>query len=97
MNCKLLYKQQIKVSHILLIYEYEANDILLALTKGKDFAELARKFSKCSSAKAGGDLGIVVQGRTVEEFEDAAFGLKVGEVSRPVRTKFGYHIIKRTQ
>ena len=87
----------IRASHILVQHEYEAQDIVKSLAAGKTFEELAAKFSKCPSARQGGDLGRFGQGRMVEEFEEAAFALKVGEVSKPVRTKFGYHLIKRTE
>ena len=88
---------KIRASHILVQHEYEAQDILKSLASGKSFEELAGKFSKCPSAQQGGDLGSFGKGRMVEEFEDAAFALQVGQVSKPIRTKFGYHIIKRTQ
>lgn len=85
-----------KFSHILVTHQYEAEDVLKLLAKGRPFDELARRYSTCSSAKSGGDLGEIIPGRAVEEFEDAAFGLKSGNyTSKPVRTKFGYHIILR--
>ncbi|WII72071.1 peptidylprolyl isomerase [Bdellovibrio sp. 22V] len=88
---------KIRASHILVQHQYEAEDILRALKDGKSFEELARQFSKCPSSKAGGDLGVFSEGRMDETFEEAAFALKVGEItSKPVRTKFGYHLIKRT-
>ncbi|WP_413612955.1 peptidylprolyl isomerase [Bdellovibrio sp. HCB-110] len=88
---------KIRASHILVQHQYEAEDLLRALKSGKPFEELARKYSRCSSASTGGDLGTFSEGRMDETFEEAAFSLKVGEVtSRPLRTKFGYHIIKRT-
>lgn len=85
-----------KFSHILVTHQYEAEDVLKLLAKGQSFEELARKFSKCSSAASGGDLGDLKPGRADEDFEDAAFALKPGQQSsKPVRTKFGYHIILR--
>ncbi len=84
------------VAHILVAQKYEAEDLLRKLKEGKDFAELARKYSSCPSASNGGDLGVLQLGKTVEDFEDASLALKAGEVSKaPVRTKFGYHLIKR--
>ena len=65
------------------------------VNKGEDFAELARKNSDCPSAKNGGDLGFIVRGKTVPEFEKCAFGLKQpGEVSEVIKTPFGYHVVK---
>lgn len=88
---------KIKVSHILVKHQYEAEDILRALSGGKNFEELARKYSICSSSAEGGDLGFVTSGRLDIDFEEAAFALKVGgRTEKPIRTKFGYHIIKRT-
>lgn len=81
--------------HILVEHEYEAEDILRKLKEGTPFEELAKKFSKCPSARQGGDLGHFRRGQMVEAFEEAAFALKSGETSRPVRTRFGYHLIQR--
>ena len=57
------------------------------------FEEAAQKYSKCPSAAQGGSLGSFTRGRMVPEFEEAAFQLKVGEISEPVKTQFGYHLI----
>jgi peptidylprolyl isomerase/peptidyl-prolyl cis-trans isomerase C len=83
-------------SHILVTHEYEAKDVLRLLKEGKSFEELARRFSKCPSSEAGGLLGEMKPGRADEEFEEAAFALKPGErTEKPVRTRFGYHVILR--
>jgi peptidyl-prolyl cis-trans isomerase C len=82
-------------SHILVEKEYEAEDVLKKLAEGNSFESLARAYSTCPSGKEGGDLGTFGKGEMVEAFEKAAFALKVGETSGPVRTQFGYHIIKR--
>lgn len=88
--------KKIKVSHILVEKEFEAQDLLRALAEGKSFEDLAKKFSKCSSAKVGGDLGEISPSRLEEDFADAALALKAGQTSqKPVRTRFGYHLIKR--
>jgi len=87
---------QVRASHILVSNPDEANHILKELAAGKDFAELAKKFSSCPSKAQGGDLGYFGKGQMVKEFEDAAFALKVGEISKLVRTQFGCHIIKVT-
>ncbi len=86
----------VRASHILVSSLEEANHVVNELKAGKDFAELARKYSSCPSKKDGGDLGFFSKGQMVKEFEDAAFSLKPGEVSAPVKTQFGYHLIKVT-
>lgn len=88
---------EIQASHILVKHEYEAEDLLKKLAQGDEFADLARKFSSCPSSRDGGNLGSFGRGRMVPSFEEAAFGLEVGEVSEPVRTQFGYHLIQRTK
>lgn len=88
---------EIRASHILVEQEYEALDVLKKLEEGTSFADLAQKFSKCPSGREGGDLGEFGRGRMVPSFEEAAFALGVGETSKPVRTRFGYHIIHRTE
>ncbi|RLC46232.1 MAG: hypothetical protein DRH57_06460 [Candidatus Cloacimonadota bacterium] len=64
------------------------------LNNGASFAKLAEKYSECPSAKQGGDLGYFGKGTMVKQFEDTAFSLKLGEISEPVKTEFGYHLIK---
>jgi parvulin-like peptidyl-prolyl isomerase len=86
---------QIKARHILVEQEYEAQDLVKSLATGKSFEALAREHSRCPSGKEGGDLGAFGRGSMVRAFEEAAFALKVGEVSGPVRTQFGYHLIQR--
>jgi len=66
------------------------------LEGGGDFSELAKAHSDCGSAQAGGDLGSFGRGQMVKAFEDAAFGLSVGDTSGVVETPFGFHIIRRT-
>lgn len=87
---------KIRASHILVDKHSQALHVLEELRAGKDFKALARERSTCPSRKRGGDLGFFGRGQMVKEFERAAFGLKVGEVSEPVKTQFGYHIIKKT-
>lgn len=86
---------KIKARHILVDQEYEAQDLMKKLDEGKSFEELARAFSKCPSSQRGGDLGEFGRGRMVPSFEEAAFALDVNQVSQPVRTQFGYHLIQR--
>ncbi|MFN3396237.1 MAG: peptidylprolyl isomerase [Thermodesulfovibrionales bacterium] len=89
---------QIRASHILVKTEEEAKSIFNDVKKGADFAKLAQSKSIDSgSAKNGGDLGYFSRGQMVPEFESVAFKLKVGEISKPVRTQYGYHIIKVTE
>lgn len=85
---------QVRASHILVSSLEEANRILIELRKGIEFEALARRNSSCPSAEKGGDLGFFAKGQMVKEFEDIAFSMKVGEVSKPVKTQFGYHLIK---
>ena len=87
---------KIRASHILVEKHSQALKVLEELEKGADFKELTRRYSQCPSKKRGGDPGFFSRGQMVKEFERAAFDLKVGEVSPPVKTQFGYHIIKRT-
>lgn len=86
---------KIKASHILVEQEYLAQDVVKKLQEGNSFESLAKAFSKCPSSEEGGDLGEFTKGQMVKAFEEAAFALQPGEVSGPVRTQFGYHIIKR--
>ncbi|MBA2874803.1 peptidylprolyl isomerase [Thermaerobacillus caldiproteolyticus] len=91
------YKPKIRASHILVKDEKTAKEIKEKLDKGEDFAKLAKEYSQDpGSAQKGGDLGWFGPGKMVKEFEDAAYSLKVGEISQPVKTEFGYHIIKVT-
>lgn len=90
--------EEVSASHILVGTEKEANDVLARLKKGEGFAKLATALSKDThSAAKGGDLGFFGRGRMVPEFEEAAFSLKPGEIGAPLKTQFGYHIIKVTE
>lgn len=86
---------QVHARHILVDSEEKAKRIKAQLDAGADFAELAKEESiDKKSAQKGGDLGFFPRGRMVKEFEDAAFSLEVGKISEPVKTSFGYHIIR---
>ncbi|MGK0367819.1 MAG: peptidyl-prolyl cis-trans isomerase C [Thermoproteota archaeon] len=81
--------------HILVENEFEAKDILKKLDNGESFEQLAKDFSQCSSSEQGGNLGLFSKGMMVESFEKAMLKLKKGEISAPVRTQFGFHLIER--
>lgn len=86
---------KIRASHIL-----AKNSVCLQalerIRAGEDFAKVAGELSECPSRKKGGDLGFFSKGMMVKPFEDVAFRLQVGQVSEPVKTGFGWHVIKRT-
>lgn len=88
-------RQEVSARHILVQTEAEAKDIRAQLEKGADFAELAKEKSLDPSAKTqGGNLGFFTRDEMVPEFADAAFKLKDGEISQPVKTQYGWHIIQ---
>ncbi len=88
-------EKEVRARHILLPSEAEAKDAKKKIDGGKSFEDVAREYSKDSgSAKQGGDLGYFTKDKMVKEFADAAFSLKKGEVSAPVKSPFGWHIIK---
>ena len=88
---------EIKASHILVETEEEAKTLIDKISSGDKFAKLAKENSKDKgSAEKGGDLGYFSRGKMVPEFERAALNLKVGELSAPVKTRFGFHVIKLT-
>ena len=81
-------------SHILVEDEKEADKIYEEIKDGKDFAKAAEEYSLDPSAKNGGQLGSFPRGVMVKEFQEGLDSLKVGEISKPVKTEFGYHLIK---
>lgn len=84
--------------HILVPKEADAQDLKRQIDSGADFAELARKHSKCPSGKSGGALGEFGRGDMVPEFDKVVFGdLPINAVSDPVKTQFGYHLIQVTK
>ena len=90
-------QEQVEASHILVEDKATADKVLKKLNDGEDFAKLAKEYSKdASNAENGGSLGYFGKGQMVPEFEEAAFKLKVNEISAPVKTEYGYHIIKVT-
>ncbi len=85
---------EVHARHILVKTEQEAKDLVKQLKAGADFTELAKKSSDGPSSQTGGDLGYFSRGQMVKQFEDVAFALKPGQVSDPVQTEFGWHVIK---
>ena len=87
---------KIKCSHILVQKQSEALAVLERIKNGESFANLAKELSiDKGSGKRGGDLGYFDRGMMVKPFEQAAFKLEKGQISEPVKSEFGYHIIKR--
>ena len=87
---------KIKCSHILVAKQSEAIAILARIKAGEKFGKLAKELSTdTGSAKKDGNLGYFTKGKMVKPFEDTAFKLQIGEISDPVKSEFGYHIIKR--
>lgn len=84
----------VKASHILVDTKAEADSLKSKIDSGASFETLAAQYSKCPSGRSGGDLGYFGRGDMVKSFEDAAFKLPIGKVSEPVKTQFGWHLIK---
>jgi len=81
--------------HILVPTEKDALDLKDQIASGSDFGDLAKEHSKCPSGSSGGSLGEFSQGQMVPEFDAVVFGdLPIGEISDPVKTDFGYHLLQ---
>ncbi len=87
---------EFRASHILTNDRTLADSLYERIKKGESFASLAQIYSKCPSKSKGGDLGWFKEGQMVKEFENQVRRMSVGSISKPVRTQFGYHIIKKT-
>ncbi len=87
---------QVRASHILVEDEQTLKDVQDQISNGTDFGEVAKNYSKCPSGQEGGDLGWFGQGMMVKAFEDACYSMELNEVSPPVKTQFGWHLIKLT-
>ena len=88
---------EVRASHILVDNEEHAKQVKLELERSdKTFAELAKEKSEGPSGENGGDLGFFGRGKMAKPFEKKAFELDVGDVSDPVETQFGWHLIKKT-
>lgn len=91
-------REQVRARHILVKTLPEAKDVIERLNRGDDFAALAKEMSLDTSNKdSGGDLGFFGRGQMVPAFDSAVFKLKAGEISDPVKTQFGFHVIKLEQ
>ena len=87
--------ETVNASHILVAEEEMAKDLLAKITTGEiSFEDAAKSFSTCPSGKEGGSLGDFGRGQMVPEFDEACFTMEVGEVRGPVKTQFGYHLIR---
>jgi peptidyl-prolyl cis-trans isomerase C len=91
---KLTETERVRARHILVASEKEAKDIIARIGKGEKFEDLAKQYSLDGSKDYGGDLGYFTAPEMVPEFSKAAFALKTGELSGPVKTDFGWHVIK---
>ncbi|WP_456276848.1 peptidylprolyl isomerase [Bacillus sp. AK128] len=87
-------QEQVQASHILVEDEATAQEVVAKIEAGEDFASLVTEYSTDeATVEAGGDLGYFSTGQMVQEFEDVAFAMEVGEISEPVQTEYGYHVI----
>lgn len=101
---KFKQKEEVRASHIIILTndkgekkaEETINKIYNEIKGGLDFAEAAKKYSEDGSAQQGGDLGYFSRGKMVQEFEEVAFRLNKNEISKPFKSRFGYHILKIT-
>jgi peptidyl-prolyl cis-trans isomerase C len=82
--------------HILVETQQQCEALKAQIEAGADFADVAKKHSKCPSGRQGGDLGAFSPGQMVEEFDTVVFSGEVGTVHGPVQTQFGYHLIEIT-
>jgi len=101
-------RERVRASHIILLVtensgqraiseaKAKIESIMDEIRAGADFAETATKYSQDASAKTGGDIGWFTRGKMLPEFEETAFALGIGEVGGPIRTRYGFHIIKVT-
>jgi len=85
--------EAVHLRHILLKTDKEADDVLKRLKKGEKFADLASKLSIGPTKATGGDLDWLPRGRLIKEIEEVAFSMKKGQVTGPIKTKFGYHVL----
>lgn len=86
--------EMVSAKHILVETKEKAEEVMNEINSGLSFEDAAKKYSSCPSNAQGGSLGRFSRGQMVPEFEEAAFSLNIGVVSEPVKTQFGYHLIK---
>ena len=89
-------EKQVRASHILVETKEEAQKLREEILNGKNFEDVAAMVSMCPSGANGGDLGFFGRGMMVKPFEDACFSMQVGDISEPVETQFGWHLIELT-
>ena len=94
---KFTTQETLRASHILVRSEEDANDVLVELSNGRNFEDLARARSIDPTSEIGGDIGFFTKNQLVPEFEEECFNMNVGQISGIVKTKFGYHVIKLTE
>ena len=87
---------EFRASHILVKDQGKAEEIYNRVKNGESFASLAHQYSTCPSKEKGGDLGWFKEGQMVPPFENVVRKMSTGSISRPVRTQFGWHVIKKT-
>jgi hypothetical protein len=87
---------KVRASHILVDTLEQASQLRSQITEGADFALLAQQHSQCASGSNGGDLGLFGAGQMFIPFELAAFAIEVDQITEPVQTHLGWHLIKRT-
>ncbi len=87
---------EVKASHLLVKTEEEAAACRKEILDGASFADVAKRVSSCPSSAQGGDLGYFTRGRMVPQFDTVAFDLPQGEISQPVQTQFGWHLLTVT-
>ena len=87
---------EFRASHILVKDQGKAEEIYNRVKNGESFASLAHQYSTCPSKEKGGDLGWFKEGQMVQPFENAVRRMSTGSISKPVRTQFGWHVIKKT-
>ena len=87
---------EVRASHLLVQTEEEAKQLREDILNGRKFEDVAAEVSMCPSGANGGDLGFFGRGVMVREFEEAAFSMNIGDLSEPIQTQFGWHLLSLT-